>query len=59
MGGERGNRRERGNIGRGCGVVMDRNFGTSLGGNYYVCVQTLLITFAISLYVTKPNFSTS
>ena len=34
---------------RGCGVVMDRNFGTSLGGNYYVCVQTLLITFAISL----------
>ena len=29
-------------------MVMDRNFGTSLGGNY-VCVQTLLITFAISL----------
>ena len=40
MGGKRGN-------GGGCGV-MDRNFGTKLVGNY-VCVQTLLITFAILL----------
>ena len=39
---------ERGIEGGGCGVVMDRNFGTKLGDNY-VCVQTLLITFAILL----------
>ena len=39
---------ERGIEGGGCGAVVDRNFGTSLGGNY-VCVQTLLITFAILL----------
>ena len=37
-----------GTEGGGCGVVMDRNFGTKLGGNY-VCVQTPSITFAISL----------